>query len=154
FRAKYKLRAYPSDESYVTAKPLSGRRRFRVQHAPASVRFFGKKPRLTDALDKAGPVCLDDSCECLGNMGAVDELQACIARPARQLLFVNKPAMPIPKRAHAYVGSDPREHPIDRVVGKRKACTRAGKENISAKSHFASSLAVAGVRTGNVFGHF
>ena len=105
-------------------------------------------------MDKAGPIGLDDSCERLGNTGAVEKLQACVVRPARQLLFVNKPAMPIPKRAHAYVGPDPQKHPIDRVVGKRKACARAGKENISAKSHYASELAEARARISNVLDHF
>ena len=109
--------------------------------------------RLDYTLDEPRPIRLSQPCERLAKVDAVDEAEARLPRPANEFLFAHKPVMPVPERTDADMRPDAREHPIERIVGQRKARTRAREDHMSAGPDNPRELAEARARFGDVFDH-
>ena len=138
------------------------RRAYGRHCARARAWSLGGSPRLASAvlgvcldhtLDEARPICFCQPCERPAKMDTVDEAQAHIPRPMHEFFFAHKPVMPVPERPNAYMRPDAREQPIERIVGQRKARTRASEDNMTAGSHDPRELAEARARIDDVFDH-
>ena len=104
-------------------------------------------------LEEPGPICFCQPCERFAKLDTVDQAEARVPSPIYKFFFAHEPVMPVPERPDAYMRPDAREHPIERIVGQRKARTRTSEDNMTTASHNPRELAEARPRVGDVFDH-
>jgi hypothetical protein len=104
-------------------------------------------------LDEPRPICFRQPCERLAKLDTVDQGEARVPSPIYKFFFAHEPVMPVPERPDAYMRPDAREHPIERIVGQRKARTRTSEDDMTTASHNPRKLAEARSRVGDVFDH-
>ena len=123
---------------------------------------LGRSPRRAAAvlgvcldytLDEPRPVCFRQPCERLAKLDTVDQAKARVPSPIHKFFFAHEPVMPVSERPDAHMRPDAREHPIERIVGQRKARTRTSEDDMTAASHDPRELAQARPRVGDVFDH-
>ena len=109
--------------------------------------------RLDCTLDEPRPISFCQPRERLAKVGTIDEAEARIPSPIYKFFFAHKPVMSVPERADAYMRPDARKHPIERIVCRRKACTRASEDDMTAGSYNTRQLPQTRTGLGNVLDH-